>query len=330
MSPLHLLRREEVHSHDPDEITSYLNRVYCADLTLRLLTHHTGARFGLDHGRIGHSSFALERIRQSGDVEVRADAPTGCLVVLWALDGSAESYVHDQSGRTATGQPIIGSTSAAPVRVRASDATLDTVVLDRSLLVKAAADLGPEVRPTELDFTGVAPVSVDAGRALTAARRYVQESVFAEDAFATPLVLAGAGRLLAVTVLSAFPNTANRLADSREWRVDAATHPALLRRATTYLEEHAAEDVGIGDVASAVYVTPRALQYMFRRHLDSTPMAFLRRVRLDHVHRDLMAGDQNTTTVTAAAARWGFAHTGRFAVLYRETFGQSPHVTLRS
>jgi AraC-like DNA-binding protein len=58
-------------------------------------------------------------------------------------------------------------------------------------------------------------------------------------------------------------------------------------------------------------------------------MAYLRRVRLDHVHRDLRKGDRGSTTVTATAARWGFAHTGRFAVLYRETYGQSPHVTLR-
>ncbi len=111
MSPL---RREEVHSHDPDEITSHLNRAYCADLTLRPLTYRAEARFGLDHCRIGHSSFALERIRQSGDVEVRADDPAGCLVVLWALDGVAESHVRDQSSRAATGQPIIGSTAAAP------------------------------------------------------------------------------------------------------------------------------------------------------------------------------------------------------------------------
>ncbi|WP_156763149.1 AraC family transcriptional regulator, partial [Mycobacterium sp. E787] len=33
--------------------------------------------------------------------------------------------------------------------------------------------------------------------------------------------------------------------------------------------------------------------------------------------------------VTQIAARWGFAHTGRFAVLYRQTYGQSPHATLK-
>jgi len=328
MLPLLSPCREEIRSHDPGEITSYLNRIYGTDLTVRPLARRPGARFGLDHGRTGQTSFALERIRQSGDVEVRADDPAGCLVVLWALDGRAESHVHDRGGQAAPGQLIIGSTAGAPVRVRTSDATLETVVLDRSLLVKAAADLGPE-RPADVAFTGVEPVSAEAVRVLTAARRYVEESVLADDGFAAPLVVAAAGRLLAAAVLAAFPNTAGDLVDVDERGSDSA-HPALLRRAMDYLEEHASDDVSIGDVARAVYVTPRALQYMFRRHLDSTPMAYLRRVRLDHVHHDLVAADRSTTTVTATAARWGFAHTGRFAVLYRETYGQSPHVTLRS
>lgn len=254
MLPFLLLQREEVHSNDPGEIRSYLNRVYRTDLTVQPLAHRSGERFMLEHGRIGHTSFALERIRQSGDVEVRADDPAGCLVVLWALAGRAESRVHGQSGFAAPGQLIIGATGAAPVRVRASDATLDSVVLHRFLLAKAAADLGSE-RPADVTFTGVEPVSAEAGRALTAARRYVEESVLADDGFAAPLVLAAAGRLLAATVLAAFPNTTGNLADLDE-RDSGAAHPALLRRAMDYIEEHAADDMGIGDVAGAVYVTP--------------------------------------------------------------------------
>lgn len=33
--------------------------------------------------------------------------------------------------------------------------------------------------------------------------------------------------------------------------------------------------------------------------------------------------------VWAIAARWGFMHTGLFAVFYRQTYGHSPHTTLR-
>ncbi len=42
----------------------------------------------------------------------------------------------------------------------------------------------------------------------------------------------------------------------------------------------------------------------------------------------LIAGSASDTTVAEIAGRWGFEHAGRFAVLYRQTYGQSPHTTL--
>jgi transcriptional regulator GlxA family with amidase domain len=86
----------------------------------------------------------------------------------------------------------------------------------------------------------------------------------------------------------------------------------------------------VADIADAVRVTPRAVQYMFRRHLDITPLQYLRRLRLHCAHQDLLAADPTIDTVAGIAARWGFAHTGRFAALYRQTYGQSPHTTLRN
>ena len=105
--------------------------------------------------------------------------------------------------------------------------------------------------------------------------------------------------------------------------------PALLRRATAYIEANAGNDIALTDIAEAVHVTPRAVQYMFRRHLNMTPLQYLRRIRLDLAHRDLEVASHPDQTVTQIAARWGFMHTGRFAVLYRQTFGRSPHETLR-
>jgi transcriptional regulator GlxA family with amidase domain len=148
----------------------------------------------------------------------------------------------------------------------------------------------------------------------------------ADDAIATPLVLGHACRLLAAVTLSVFPNTAS----CSPTPADRNDHqPVLLRRAMEYIDANVANDIGLGDIAEAVHVTPRAVQYMFRRHLETTPLQYLRRLRLHHAHQDLQRTDRNHATVTEIAARWGFAHTGRFAVLYRQTYGQSPHTTLR-
>ncbi|WP_078661119.1 helix-turn-helix transcriptional regulator [Streptomyces sp. NRRL B-24484] len=104
--------------------------------------------------------------------------------------------------------------------------------------------------------------------------------------------------------------------------------PDTVRRAVAFMETHAAEDIVLADIAGAAFVTPRALQYAFRRHLDTTPLTHLRRVRLDGAHRDLLAADPVTSTVTEIAARWGFAHTGRFAASYREVYRAAPRTTL--
>ena len=68
----------------------------------------------------------------------------------------------------------------------------------------------------------------------------------------------------------------------------------------------------------------------FRRHLDMSPIEYLRRVRLDHAHRQLLRANPQTSSVQSIATEWGFAHTGRFSALYRRTYGRNPSETLRA
>ncbi|MEV4357248.1 AraC family transcriptional regulator [Nonomuraea sp. NPDC004186] len=105
--------------------------------------------------------------------------------------------------------------------------------------------------------------------------------------------------------------------------------PTALRRAIRYCEDHAGEAICLGDIAAAARVSVRTLQLGFREHLQTTPMAYLRSVRLAHTHADLVriADTGSQTTVTEVALRWGFTHLGRFAALYRQTYGRLPSST---
>ena len=72
------------------------------------------------------------------------------------------------------------------------------------------------------------------------------------------------------------------------------------------------------------------MQIAFRRQLDTTPMAYLRRVRLDRAHEQLRAADPGQgTTVTTVATRWGFASPSRFTADYRAAYGELPSHALR-
>src|SRR5262249_34498562 len=157
-------------------------------------------------------------------------------------------------------------------------------------------------------------------------------SDFVRATFAQPeagshsLLVDSAARLLAASVLTAFPNTA--LTDPTiEDRRDA--HPDTLRRAVAFIAENAhtaitIADIRIADIAAAAYVSVRAVQLAFRRHLDVTPLEYLRRVRLDLAHRQLLAADPERDTVAAVAYQWGFPSPSRFAAYYRAAYGVLP------
>lgn len=104
--------------------------------------------------------------------------------------------------------------------------------------------------------------------------------------------------------------------------------PRLVRQAEDYMLTQIDRPLSLEDVAAAVGVSSRALQYAFRRFRDTTPMAFLRAARLERAHRDLQTACPGTT-VTDIAMRWGFTHFGRFAESYRIRFGRTPRQTLQ-
>jgi transcriptional regulator GlxA family with amidase domain len=105
----------------------------------------------------------------------------------------------------------------------------------------------------------------------------------------------------------------------------------VVRRTVEFIDAHAAEPLTLADIVAASGTGPRALQEAFRRHRGTTPTGYLRRVRLERAHRELQAADPGQgATVAAVAARWGFAHRGRFAAAYREAYGRAPQQTLLS
>jgi transcriptional regulator GlxA family with amidase domain len=104
---------------------------------------------------------------------------------------------------------------------------------------------------------------------------------------------------------------------------------APLRRAVAFIDENAHTDITVADIAAAASVTIRAVQLAFQRHLGTSPMGYLRRVRLDHAHQDLTRSSPGDgLTVTAVAYRWGFRSSSRFAAAYRRAYGVAPSYTL--
>ncbi len=107
-----------------------------------------------------------------------------------------------------------------------------------------------------------------------------------------------------------------------------AARPRTVKRAIDAIHAHPEESWTVSELAQFVGVSVRTLQDGFRRYVGVSPVTYLRDVRLERVHEDLIQADPRHDTVADVAYRWGFWHLGRFAAEYRRRYGQPPSKTL--
>jgi AraC-like DNA-binding protein len=104
---------------------------------------------------------------------------------------------------------------------------------------------------------------------------------------------------------------------------------AKIRRAVELIENAPHSVTSLDAVAEEVGLSLRALQEGFRRDIGLSPRAYLKRARLQRIRAALLGADPSDgTTVTDLALAHGFTHLGRFAVGYREAFGETPSASL--
>lgn len=309
-------------SDDLDRTEDFLSRAY-AKMRISSSTPET-SRARITRNGVG--PITVDELDLDFDMSY-AVTPLGRICLCVVHEGTIQDHVYpgveDSFG---PGDVVNFAPPTQSYAGRIRQARYNITMLDPALLTQVAA-AAPARSAEPVRLTGHRPHSDAAARQLREAIVYVRDHVLAEPTVADqPLVVSTAAQHLAASVLTAFPNTAltdPTAADRRDSRPDA------LRRALAYIDDHADQPITVADIAAAAHVTVRALQYAFRQHLDSTPLAHLRRVRLAHVHQDLLAADPHGgATVTEVAARWGFFHPGRFAALYREAYLRTPRETL--
>jgi AraC-like DNA-binding protein len=104
--------------------------------------------------------------------------------------------------------------------------------------------------------------------------------------------------------------------------------PAYVRRAEDYMHANAMRPIRMEDVAHAAGCGLRTLGLVFRRFRDSTPLAALHLIRLEHIRAEL-SDRSNRLAVADIARRYGFTNPARFAAEYRRRFGEAPAETIR-
>src|SRR5258708_5774313 len=110
-------------------------------------------------------------------------------------------------------------------------------------------------------------------------------------------------------------------------RMQKSIAPASVKRAVEYMNAELGSPLGISELAAAAGVAGRTLFKHFNDAHAASPIQCVRNARFEKVHEALLCAEQ-TDSVTAIALRWGFSHLGRFAVEYRQRYGEPPSQTL--
>lgn len=95
-----------------------------------------------------------------------------------------------------------------------------------------------------------------------------------------------------------------------------------------WIEANLEAPINIGQLCAVAGVGERTLQKGFEWRRGMSPMRYVMERRLAQARRELERA-RGRENVTHIALRLGFGHAGRFAVLYRQTYGESPSQTLR-
>lgn len=312
----------ELTTNDPDQAHQQLNQLYAPDRPIRFSGDPEHFDFSLCAAQAGDLHGG--RIRHTMATEAEF-APFEGFLTATVLSGAISWRAGREQVLVPRGGVVRYPTTAAS-SARWADVTVALMRIPMAA-VEQAAQAHTGIDPADLQFHRLTPVSPAMTRQWRALTGFVYRMLSVDGAVLdSPLIRAHLTDMIAVTALTVFPNSTMTTEHAPGARRMA---PAALRRAVAYLDDHAEQPVTLAGVAEAAGVTPRALQAAFRQHYSTTPMSYLRRVRLEGAHRDLQTASPGQESVTAIAYRWGFSSPSRFAAYYRGAYGVLPSRTLR-
>jgi AraC-like DNA-binding protein len=320
-----VVERSEVATREMDVMAALINRHYVEHKAWFRCLRPSRIDAGIRLAVAGPLEASIGRYR-GFEYYAQASGPEDYLAVV-VLSGEAVFVRSKEQLHFARGDAFL-LPSGEPFEADMRDFAYSVVRIPRQFLADFAHEqLGLPAGSTRIE--SIAPLSRTAGARWSRTAAFICAQLLDnQDPAISPILAQEMARMATATVLDVFPTTATTAA----YTPDPSWAPtATVRRATAFIHANAGQPVSVTAIAESAGVTPRALQYAFRRHHDTTVTGYLRQVRLEQAHRELRDGDSAAgVTVAATARRWGWANPGSFTDAYRRQYGITPSLTLRS
>jgi AraC family transcriptional regulator, ethanolamine operon transcriptional activator len=116
----------------------------------------------------------------------------------------------------------------------------------------------------------------------------------------------------------------------KQQRIASSTRSFIVEKCHRLAAAQMIDVPSVSDLCQRLQVSRRTVQNSFRSIAETTPLNYLRSVRLNGVRRTLMSTPASHLSIGDAAAQWGFYHLSHFAAEYQELFAELPSHTARA
>lgn len=272
---------------------------------------------------LGALSFFL--LRYGAAVHIKPGELNGFMLFQVPLTGSAQIRVGKE---TVAASPRMGAIISPTLALQ-----LDWSEGCEQMLVKIPRDrveatcrnlIGRELTKGAIEFHPAVSLDGTSGRNW----QYLLGSLLcnrelAREPHAGPLIHAQEQSLIHHLLLCQASNYSEYLL-----RRPAAMPQRKLRVAEDYIASHLYELLTLEEIAHACGTGVRSFCMAFREHYQCSPMAYVRKARLEAAREALLLA-QPGAQVTDIALACGFTHLGRFSISYRARYGETPLQTLK-
>jgi AraC-like DNA-binding protein len=268
----------------------------------------------------------VAQIGTDTDMDISCGTLRSTYRVNIARSGCVESRHRGSSLAAGTDTAVLYQPEGDASSRWAAGSRILSLRIDRCVVEDAlSASVGRQLT-SQIDFTSCVSVRSPASRSWIS-----MVSLFVDQIFRVDSVLSQP--MVGLPFVDGLVHGLLLVADHPYRDVVTGRTPAVssraIRTAIELIEAEAHLPLTVSSIAARCYVSVRSLQEDFRRQLGTSPMAFLREVRLRRAHQCLVESDPSTTSVSEVAHQWGFTNLGRFAAAHAAQFDEHPVVTLR-
>lgn len=307
-------------THDPEGIHRYVSETSLH----RLRSVGALEAMELTHWRcsLADTHLNLVRLNCGSDFYIRKEPDTGQYIFQFPIEGVCELQSGRVQSRAMPGQVFVLNPRQEAIKRWVGPCMQMMVQVEKRALERVlSAELG-RTCTEQLKFDpGIQDEEV--GHALAAMIRSMWQDLNENPMLQQWRVTRSLEHNLLVAILCTLPHNY-----SGEFRQASLPAPYYIKRAEDYIRQNVRNLIDIDQLVAVSGVSSRSLYYGFRRWRGTTPMTYLRNMRLSLAHEELKSARESGSNVTRVALGVGYDHLSRFSKDYRQRFGQTPSVTM--